>query len=658
MWVPTADLPKSAGHPFYERLNRVLDEAEFDAFVEAQCASFYADGVGRPSLAPGRYFRLLLLGYFEGLDSERAIAWRAADSLSIRAFLDYAVHEAPPDHSTLSRTRRLIDLETHQAVFTWVLQRLADATLVVGRTVGIDATTLEANAAMRSIVRRDTGESYDAFLTRLAEASGLSTPTRAELARFDRTRKKKGSNDDWTHPHDPDAKITKMKDGRTHLAHTAEHAVDLETGAIVGVTVQDASAGDTTTLVDTLVTAAEQVEAVGAPGIAEIVADKGYHSNETMVGFAAIGVRSYVSEPDRGRRNWKGQAAARDAVYANRRRIRGARGKRLLRQRGELLERPNAHLYETGRMRRVHLRGHPNILKRVLVQVCGVKLGLLMRHLTGVGTPRSLQDRAVGAGGGADRPPERLLGACATLLGPGAPLSARFVVGWSGDTPIRTRDSRLTISPFCHGLLAVPKAEELVATPYRHGSREAAETFFLKGMTRALRRVWEQAHCGFPVTIYCAFKQSERKGDEGTASTAWETFLDAVIRSGFGVAGTWPMRTELGGRSNSIGTNALASSIVLICRRRPPDALSATRGEFLTALRSELPPALRILQSGNVAPVDLAQAAIGPGMAVYTRYAPSQLRRATRGIGGERPARGTRKHRSLLAHPKSYSCAA
>ena len=283
MWVPTADLPKSAGHPFYERLNRVLDDAGFDAFVEAQCASFYADGVGRPSLAPGRYFRLLLLGYFEGLDSERAIAWRAADSLSIRTFLDFALHEAPPDHSTLSRTRRLIDLETHQAVFTWVLQRLADATLVVGRTVGIDATTLEANAAMRSIVRRDTGESYDAFLTRLAEASGLSTPTRAELARFDRTRKKKGSNDDWTHPHDPDAKITKMKDGRTHLAHTAEHAVDLETGAIVGVTVQDASAGDTTTLVDTLVTAAEQVEAVGAPGIAEVVADKGYHSNETMV---------------------------------------------------------------------------------------------------------------------------------------------------------------------------------------------------------------------------------------------------------------------------------------------------------------------------------------------------------------------------------------
>ena len=327
MWVATTDLPQSAGHPFYERLNRVLDDAKFDAFVEAQCAKFYADGVGRPSLAPGCYFRLLLLGYFEGLDSERAIAWRAADSLSIRQFLDFDLHEPPPDHSTLSRTRRLIDVETHQAVFTWVLQRLADAQLVEGHTIGIDATTLEANAAMRTIVRRDTGDAYEAWLTRLAEASGITTPTRAELARFDRKRKKKGSNDDWTHPHDPDAKITKMKDGRTHLAHTAEHAVDLETGAVVGVTVQDADDGDTTTMVETLITAADQVEAVrpAGAGITEVVGDKGYHSNDTMVAFADLGIRSYVSEPDRGRRNWKGKSAAREAVYANRRRIRGAR---------------------------------------------------------------------------------------------------------------------------------------------------------------------------------------------------------------------------------------------------------------------------------------------------------------------------------------------
>ena len=385
MWVATADLPRGAGHPFYERLNQILAKADFDAFVESLCAPCYAR-MGRPSLAPGRYFGLLLVGYFEGLDSELAIAWRAADSLSLRAFLRLAPPAAPRDHSTISRTRRLLSVETHQAVFTWVLEQLADAGLVRGKTVGIDATTLEANAALRSIVRRDTGEEYTAFLTRLAEASGIATPTRAELARFDRSRKQKKttSNAEWTHPHDPDARVTKMKDGRTHLAHTAEQAVDLETGAVVGVTVQGADTGDTTTLVETLIAAAAQVEAVqpDGSGIEELVGDKGYHSNQTVVDLQALGLRSSLSERDRGRRCWKGRQAARDAVYANQRR-------------GELLERPFAHLFETGGMRRVHLRGHPNILKRLLVHVAGCNLGLLLRHLIGVGTPRSLQGRAV-----------------------------------------------------------------------------------------------------------------------------------------------------------------------------------------------------------------------------------------------------------------------
>jgi len=280
-----------------------------------------------------------------------------------------------------------------------MLQRLADAGLVKGKTVGIDATTLEANAALRSIVRRDTGESYQDFLTKLAQASGIETPTRADLARIDRKRKKKGSNDDWTHPHDPDAKITKMKDGRTHLAHKAEHVVDLETGAIVGVTVQDADDGDTATSIETVIEAAEQVEAVRpeGKGIEEIVGDKGYHSNQSLVDFEAVGVRSYISEPDRGRRNWKKNPEARDAVYRNRRRIRGARGLRLLRLRGERLERPFAHLYETGGMRRVYLRGHTNILKRLLIHTGGFNLGLLMRQLIGVGTPRGLQGRLCAA---------------------------------------------------------------------------------------------------------------------------------------------------------------------------------------------------------------------------------------------------------------------
>ena len=395
IWIATNDLPRAAAHPFYERLNRILDKAGFDTHVETLCAAFYAATMGRPSLAPGRYFRLLMVGYFEGLDSERAIAWRAADSFALRRFLDLELPEAPPDHSTISRTRRLIDLETHQAVFTWILKQLAEAGLVRGKTIGIDATTLEANAALRSIVRRDTGESYQEFLTQLAQASGIETPTREELARLDRKRKNKGSNDDWTHPHDPDAKITKMKDGRTHLAHKAEHAVDLQTGAVVAVTVQDADEGDTTTSIETLTQAAEQIEAVveDSDGPKEFVGDKGYHSNQVLVALEAVGLRSYISEPDRGPRQWKDNPEARHAVYGNRRRIRSARGKRLLRQRGELLERPFAHLYETGRMRCVHLRGHQNILKRILLHAAALNLGLLMRTLFGVGTPRGLQGR-------------------------------------------------------------------------------------------------------------------------------------------------------------------------------------------------------------------------------------------------------------------------
>jgi len=403
LWVATDDLPKSPGHPFYTRLNALLDAHAFDHFVEAQCREFYAAVMGRPGLAPGRYFRLLLLGYFEGLDSERGIAWRAADSLGVRAFLGLALTEAAPDHSTISRTRRLIDLETHQAVFTWVLQCLGMAGLVKGKTIAIDATTLEANAALRSIVRRDTGESYQAFLTGLAKASGIATPTRAELAKLDRKRKKKGSNDDWTHPHDPDARITKMKDGRTHLAHKAEHAVDLETGAIVGVTLQGADQGVTTTIQTTLPEAIEQLHAVAAVTDdavrtgEELVTDKGYHSKQTVLDVQTFGLRTYISEPDRGRQHWVDQHAARDAVYANRRRIHGDRGQQLMRRRGELLERPNAHLYDTGGMRRTHLRHHGNILKRLLVHAAAANLGLWMRTLTGFGTPRGLQGRLAAA---------------------------------------------------------------------------------------------------------------------------------------------------------------------------------------------------------------------------------------------------------------------
>jgi transposase len=409
-------------------LSALLDANDFDGFVEGQCARFYAPVMGRPSLAPGRYFRLLLVGYFEGIDSERGIAWRASDSLAIRSFLRLPVDESPPDHTTISRTRRIIDLESHRAVFAWVQQRLVTAGLLKGKTVAVDATLLEANAAMRSIVRRDTGESYQEFLTGLAQASGIATPTRADLARLDRQRKKKTSNQDWKYPGDPDAKIAKMKDGRTHLAYKAEHAVDLETGALVAVTLQDADQGDTTTIIETVIAAAEQSEdaqaEIQAPQpLAEIIADKGYHSNETMIELAAVGLRSYVAEPDRGRRDWSEVPQARTLVYANRRRIRGARGRRLMRQRGERIERSFAHLYDTGGMRRTHLRGHTNILKRLLVHAGGFNLGLVMRHLIGSGTPRGLQDR-----------PAPVIAALLVFLG----AAQRWLVAISARNPLTT----------------------------------------------------------------------------------------------------------------------------------------------------------------------------------------------------------------------------
>jgi transposase len=277
--------------------------------------------------------------------------------------------------------------------------------LLKGKTVGVDATTLEANAALRSIVRRDTDQPYEAFLCDLAKASGIETPTREDLAKIDRKRPKKGSNDDWYNPHDPDAKITKMKDGRTHLAHKAEHAVDLETGAIIAVTVQPANVGDTTTIQETLgETEANLAEVrddqetsdyLASEEVREVVADKGYHSNEMMCHLQERQVRSYVSEPNyKGSRRWKDKAAEQAAVYGNRRRIRGKRGKALLRKRGELLERPFAHCYETGGLRRTHLKGHARILKRLLIHVAGCNLALIMRTLFGLGTPRGLQGLA------------------------------------------------------------------------------------------------------------------------------------------------------------------------------------------------------------------------------------------------------------------------
>jgi transposase len=403
LFVATANLPAVEGHPYYDAVNKVLAAHHFDTTVEALCESFYKGNVGRPGLPPGVYFRCLMVGYLEGIDSERGIAWRCADSNSLKLFLGYAIDRSTPDHSTISRTRRLISLEAHAGVFKLMLMLLANHSLLGGKTVGVDSTTLEANAAMKSIVRRDTGEGYQEFLTRLAKESGVETPTLEDLIKLDKHRKNKGSNDDWHNPHDPDAKITKMKDGTTHLAHKAEHAVDMGEdghGAILAVNICDASVGDTNTLVDTVVAATENLGAVADEELVadelqdgwmnELVADKGYHSNQGLKDCVEMDVRTYASEPDRGGRRWDGDLEARDAVYANRRRIKGDRGKRLLRKRGELLERTFAHCYETGAMRRLYLRGKDNIAKRALIHAAGFNLGLLMRVSYGLPKPRSL----------------------------------------------------------------------------------------------------------------------------------------------------------------------------------------------------------------------------------------------------------------------------
>src|SRR5712671_3606916 len=396
LWVVGSEVVGTPAHVFYDRLNQILDQHHFDRNVEQLCRRYYKGRLGRPSITPGVYFRSLLLGYFEGVDSERGIAWWLADSLSMRKFIAYTLTEETPDHSTLSRTRRLFSVETHRAVFRWVLKILAEEGLVEGKTVSIDATTLEANAALRSLVRRDNGQKYDDYLKDLAKATGNEDPTREQLARLDRKRKKKGSNKEWKNPYDPDARIAKMKDGSTHMAHKAEHAVDLSSGALLAVTLQGADQGDTTTIHQTLAEAGEAVaeliehEVATAPaeepkvnlgGIEEAVADKGYHSGAVVQDLHAVDCRSYIPEPERGRRHWEGKQDEQKQVYANRRRVQGARSKRLQRKRSELTERSMAHLYETGGMRRLHLKGRTNILKRLLVHAGGLRVHLCMPRL-------------------------------------------------------------------------------------------------------------------------------------------------------------------------------------------------------------------------------------------------------------------------------------
>src|SRR3954462_4876672 len=381
-------------HFFYDRCNEILAEAEFDAMVEMLCQPYYTDGIGRPSIPPGRYFRRLFVGQFEGLDSEREIAWRCADSLALHRFLRLSDGETVPDHSTLSVTRSRLPLEVHHAVFGLILEIADRHDLVKGQRIGVDASTQEANAALRRLVRRDTGEDYQEMLRRLARDSGLETPSAEDLIRFDRARKSKTlSNADWASPTDPEARIARMKDGTTHLAYKPEHAVDLDTGVIVAARIHPADQGDTQTLAATLEQAEAMLDLVGlAPTPetpAEMIADKGYHSREGLKALEDSAWKSRISEKEqKGFARWQGGDAARRAVYNNRARLKSTVARQAFKLRAEKVERSFAFILNIGGRRRTWLRGVENVEKRYLIQVAAHNLGLVIRHRFGAGTPR------------------------------------------------------------------------------------------------------------------------------------------------------------------------------------------------------------------------------------------------------------------------------
>lgn len=398
LWIAADQLARTPRHVFYEKLNRLLAKARFDAWVEERCGAYYAEE-GRRSIPPGVYFRMLLVGYFEGIDSQRGIAWRCADSLSLKAFLGYGPTESTPDHSSLTKIRERLPVELYTEVFQFVLKLVEQHKLLSATVVGVDSTTLEANAAMKSIVRKDTGENWNQYVTRLMREEGVieEEPSADELRRYDRKRQdKKVSNDDWQNPHDPEAKITKLKDGRTHLAYKAEHVVDLKTEAILAAEIYGADEADTATLVPSLRQAQANVESTeSGRTIEKAAADKGYHAADTLVAcqeFDLLGVKTYIPEP-RGRRRWTDKTEEQKAaVLGNRARTQRTYGKQLQRLRSELVERSFAHVCDTGGGRRSWLRGLENVRKRHLLAAAAHNLGLILRKLLGAGKPRAYHD--------------------------------------------------------------------------------------------------------------------------------------------------------------------------------------------------------------------------------------------------------------------------
>jgi transposase len=395
LFIPSANVVKGPGHPFYSKLNQVLQEAGFDDYVEKLCEPYYKEG-GRPSIPPGVYFRMVLIGYFEGLDSQRGIAWRCADSLGLRTFLGCSISEETPVHASMTIIRKRLPETIFDQVFSFVLGLLDKKGLLKGQTLGIDSTTLEANAAMKSIVRKGTGEDWREYLRGLARAEGIENPSEEDLRRLDRNRPdKKVSNQQWESPTDPDSRITKMKDGRTHLAYKAEHAVDLKTEVIVAASITHADQSDPSSAVESLIWAQSNLLAIGSPStVKELGADKGYHDNRLLTQCQGWGIRTYIPERKQKSRCWTNKPACVELAFReNRRRVRRSKGRRLNRWRSERCERTFAHVCETGGGRRTWLRGLVNVRKAHLLKCAAYNLGLLLRKVWGLVKPRNGEGR-------------------------------------------------------------------------------------------------------------------------------------------------------------------------------------------------------------------------------------------------------------------------
>jgi transposase len=449
LFLATAQVVKGPGHPFYSKLNQVLAAAGFDEFVETLCASAYKHG-GRPGIPPGVYFRMLFVGYFEGIDSQRGIAWRCADSLALREFLGLSLTEASPVHASMTLIRQRLSEAMFDKVFVFVLSLLEKEGVLRGRTLGIDATTLEANAAMKSIVRKDSGADWKEYLLQLAKAEGIENPSDDDLRRLDRNRPdKKVSNQEWQSPTDPDSRIAKMKDGRTHLAYKAEHTVDLESQAIVAPLITHADRSDAQSAPLSLTVAQANLVLAGhSAQAAQLVMDKGYHDNGLLADCAARGVRTYVPERRQKTRRWTDKPAEQEAAFrANRRRVRSAKGRRLNRWRSERCERTFAHVCETGGGRRSWLRGLENVSKYHTLKCAAYNLGLLLRTVWGFCKPRNAQD---GAGGP--------FSAFCVLLA-----AVTCLASWNADQLIRLH--LLTGMFLLLSLLAAYRASQLTTAP-------------------------------------------------------------------------------------------------------------------------------------------------------------------------------------------------